>query len=36
MARFEGPVVRELDAIFVTDWYSESDDLLPPNTRRWC
>ena len=29
MARFEGPVVRELDAVFVTDWYSETKDLLP-------
>ena len=29
MARFEGPVVRELDAVFVTDWYSETQDLLP-------
>ena len=28
MARFEGPVVRELDAVFVTDWYSETKDLL--------
>ena len=25
MARFEGPVVRELDAVFVTDWYSETE-----------
>ena len=29
MARFEGPIVRELDAVFVTDWYSETKDLLP-------
>ena len=29
MARFQGPVVRELDAVFVTDWYSETKDLLP-------
>jgi cardiolipin synthase len=29
MIRLEGPVVRELDAVFVTDWYSETDDLLP-------
>lgn len=28
MMRLEGPVVRELDAVFVTDWYSETDDLL--------
>ena len=31
MARFEGPVVRELDAVFITDWYSETDDLLHPD-----
>lgn len=29
MVRLEGPVVRELDAVFVTDWYSETDELLP-------
>lgn len=29
MVRLEGPVVRELDAVFVTDWYSETDQLLP-------
>jgi len=29
MIRFEGPIVRELDAVFVTDWYSETDQLLP-------
>lgn len=29
MMRMEGPVVRELDAVFVTDWYSETDELLP-------
>ncbi|HEY9290059.1 MAG TPA: cardiolipin synthase [Microlunatus sp.] len=29
MMRLEGPVVRELDAVFVTDWYSETDTLLP-------
>jgi cardiolipin synthase len=29
MMRLEGPVVRELDAVFVTDWYSETDQLLP-------
>ena len=31
MARFRGPVVRALDAVFVTDWYSETKDLLPLN-----
>ena len=30
MCRVEGPVVREIEAIFVTDWYSETDDLLLP------
>lgn len=29
MVRCEGPIVRELDAVFVTDWYSETDELLP-------
>ncbi|WP_277051262.1 cardiolipin synthase [Ruania albidiflava] len=28
MMRVQGPVVRELDAVFVTDWYSETDELL--------
>ena len=28
MARFEGPIVAGLDAIFITDWYSETDVLL--------
>lgn len=28
MMRLEGPVVRELDAVFETDWYSETDVLL--------
>ena len=32
MVRLEGPVVRELDAVFVTDWYSETGDLLPLDT----
>ena len=29
MVRIEGPVVRELDAVFVTDWYGETNELLP-------
>src|SRR5918998_1492166 len=29
MARFHGPVVRALDAVFVTDWFSETNELLP-------
>ncbi|WP_409484655.1 cardiolipin synthase [Arsenicicoccus dermatophilus] len=28
MARFGGPIVQELDAVFRTDWYSETDELL--------
>ena len=32
MVRLEGPVVRELDAVFATDWYSETDELLPLDT----
>lgn len=27
--RLSGPAVSELDAVFVTDWYSETDHLLP-------
>jgi cardiolipin synthase A/B len=28
VARFEGPIVRVLDAVFLTDWVSESGELL--------
>ncbi|PZF58618.1 cardiolipin synthase [Curtobacterium sp. MCBD17_034] len=28
MVRFEGPVVAGINALFVTDWYSETDELL--------
>jgi cardiolipin synthase len=28
MARFEGPVVAEIEAVFLSDWYSETDELL--------
>ncbi|CAN5142209.1 cardiolipin synthase [soil metagenome] len=28
MARFEGPVVAEIEAVFISDWYSETDELL--------
>ncbi len=31
MARFSGPIVRELNAVFITDWYSETQDLLHLN-----
>lgn len=33
MVRLEGPVVRELDAVFATDWYSETGVLLPLDSR---
>lgn len=32
MLRIHGPAVRELDAVFVTDWFSESNDLLVLDT----
>jgi cardiolipin synthase len=32
VARVTGPVVRELDAAFITDWYSETEELLDPRT----
>jgi cardiolipin synthase len=32
MMSVRGPAVRELDAVFVTDWYSETDELLPLDT----
>lgn len=28
LARVHGPTVHEVDALFVTDWYSETDELL--------
>ena len=28
MVRVRGPVVHEVDALFVTDWYSETDELV--------
>lgn len=28
MVRFEGPIVGGINALFVTDWYSETDELL--------
>jgi cardiolipin synthase len=31
MARVEGPIVQEVEAIFVTDWFSETDE-IPGNT----
>jgi cardiolipin synthase len=32
VARCEGPVVNALDAVFVSDWYSETDELLAAET----
>ncbi|MGO1317637.1 MAG: phospholipase D-like domain-containing protein [Cellulomonadaceae bacterium] len=34
MVRLEGPVVGELDAVFVTDWFSETGELLPVDSLR--
>lgn len=37
MVRFEGPITAGIDALFVTDWYSETNELLsrePAPTRR--
>ncbi len=28
MVRFEGPIVAGINALFVTDWYSETDELI--------
>lgn len=32
VTRVTGPVVRELNAVFVTDWYSETEELLDAST----
>lgn len=32
MVRFEGPIVAGIDALFATDWYSETDELLLRDT----
>jgi cardiolipin synthase len=32
VARVSGPVVRELNSAFITDWYSETEDLLDATT----
>jgi len=32
MMRLEGPAVRELNAVFLADWYSETDEILPFDT----
>lgn len=28
MVRFEGPVVAEIEAVFISDWYAETDEIL--------
>ena len=33
MARFEGPIVAGINALFVTDWYSETNELLVREVR---
>ncbi|MBF4571513.1 cardiolipin synthase [Herbiconiux sp. VKM Ac-1786] len=33
MTRLEGPIVAGINAIFITDWYSESNELLLRETR---
>ncbi len=32
VVRFEGPIVAGIDALFITDWYSETDELLVRET----
>ena len=32
MMRIEGPAVRELNAVFLADWFSETDQMLPFDT----
>lgn len=32
MARFRGPIVSELNLLFASDWYYESDEMLPVET----
>jgi cardiolipin synthase len=34
VAEVRGPVVHEIDAVFVTDWYSETDELLATSRER--
>ncbi len=31
MVRVQGPVVQAVDAVFFTDWFSETDELLEPD-----
>lgn len=34
MVRFDGPIVAGVNALFVTDWYSETDEMLMRETDR--
>ena len=34
MVRFEGPIVAELNTIFISDWFSETDELLARESPR--
>ncbi|MFT4122605.1 MAG: cardiolipin synthase [Microbacteriaceae bacterium] len=34
MVRFEGPIAAGINALFITDWYSETDELLTPDEQR--
>ncbi|WP_341953767.1 cardiolipin synthase [Salinibacterium sp. TMP30] len=34
MVRFEGPIVAGINALFITDWYSETDELLVRESAR--
>lgn len=34
MVRFEGPIAAGVNALFVTDWYSETDELLTRETAK--
>lgn len=35
MVRLVGPAVAELDAVFVSDWFSETDELLEVDLHTW-
>jgi cardiolipin synthase len=36
VVRVTGPIVRELNAAFITDWYSETEELLDERTAPKC
>ncbi|KAA9130415.1 cardiolipin synthase [Microbacterium caowuchunii] len=35
MVRLEGPVVGSVDAVFLSDWYSETDEILSEEVRQY-